>query len=117
MTVEFKATPPFTKAASALLTPDERREVEKILDENPTKGPVIKGSGGLRKARMKYRGRGASHGLRICYYFPAHINTIYLIALYVKADQEDLGPAEIRAFAELIRKIKKLEREKSDGQN
>lgn len=57
--LEFVRLPMFEKQAKGLLSEEEVRAVEQDLMENPTAGPVIAGTGGLRKLRFAVGGRGS----------------------------------------------------------
>ncbi len=67
--------------------------------------PIIPHSGGARKARMKLRGRGKRSGYRVVYYFAVQ-NTVWLIAIYDKVQQENLSPTEQSRIKKLIQTIK-----------
>jgi len=64
---------------------------------NPDAGALIKASGGLRKVRWKLPGAGKRGSLRIIYYFDQP-ETIYMIFMYKKNEQEDLTPAQIKVL-------------------
>ena len=49
------------------LTDENLRELQSMLLENPKLGPVISGTGRLRKLRYSYGNRGKSHCARVCY--------------------------------------------------
>ena len=49
------------------LTDEDLRDLENMLLENPKLGPVMKGTGRLRKMRFSYGNRGKSHCARVCY--------------------------------------------------
>ena len=46
-------------------TEDELLELQLNLLENPKMGSVIQGTGGLRKVRFAFRGRGKSGSVRV----------------------------------------------------
>jgi hypothetical protein len=56
-----------------LLRKRENRTVrichKNVLVENPERGDVIKGGGGIRKLRHALPGRGKSSGVRVIYYW------------------------------------------------
>jgi hypothetical protein len=71
---------------------------EADIVNDPELGPVIKGTGGLRKLRLAREGRGKSGGARICYaLFPEH-GVVVVPLVYGKTLKEDLSPAEKRYF-------------------
>ena len=49
--MEFIETPTFTRMVTALLSDDEYRELQNELVEDPARGDLIKGGGGIRKLR------------------------------------------------------------------
>ena len=63
-TVTFVEQPLFTRLLVELVDDDAYRKFQNELAANPEKGPVVKGSGGLRKVRMALPGRGKSGGAR-----------------------------------------------------
>jgi len=50
--MEFVETPTFTRMVTSLLTDDEYREVQTTLLEDPERGDLIPGGGGIRKLRF-----------------------------------------------------------------
>ena len=60
--MEFIETPTFTRMVTALLSDDEYRGLQNDLVENPGRGDLIKGGGGIRKLRYAVQGRGERWG-------------------------------------------------------
>jgi hypothetical protein len=89
-------TPTFQKQADALWTEDERFAFFSWLAMNPTAGDVIPGAEGARKVRWSGSGRGKRGGARIVYFNLDREGILYLIALYAKADQENITAKEIK---------------------
>ena len=84
---------------------DERyRQLQIALILRPEQGPIIKGSGGLRKIRWATSGGGKRGGLRVIYYWAPGEQTFYLVDAYTKAEQGDLTPAQTRQLSLLVRK-------------
>jgi hypothetical protein len=67
--MRFVETPVFTAAISGLIDDEAYRRIQTALVLRPEQGPVIPGSGGLRKIRWARRGAGKRGGLRIIYYW------------------------------------------------
>ena len=65
--VQFIKQPLFTRQLLELVDDDVYRKFQNEMAANPEKGPVVKGTGGLRKARMSLPGRGKSGGARVLY--------------------------------------------------
>ncbi len=63
---------------------------------------MIQGTGGLRKIRWGAEGRGKSGGLRVIYYRVVERDTILMLYLYAKAEQDDLSPSQARALRKII---------------
>jgi hypothetical protein len=70
---------------------------------NPLAGPVIPGSGGLRKLRWRSCGKGKRGGARIIYYLYTEEERIYLLYLYKKSFQEDLTRRQLKALKEYVK--------------
>jgi hypothetical protein len=68
----------------------------------PTAWPVIRGTGGARKARAARGGRGKSGGVRIIYFVVSRRGVIYLIDIYAKSEKENLTDAERREIHKLV---------------
>ena len=55
----------FTRRITELLSDDEYRELQATLVKRPKAGPVIPGSGGIRKLRWSASGRGKRGGVSV----------------------------------------------------
>lgn len=63
----FIETPSFTKKWYALgFNDDDLAELQQFLITNPEAGTLMVGTGGLRKLRYAFKGRGKSGGARVC---------------------------------------------------
>ena len=69
----------------------------------PQQGPVIRGSGGLRKVRWRVKGQGKRGGLRVIYYLVTERQTFYMLYVYSKAEKGDLSRTQVEALARLVR--------------
>lgn len=102
---DFVQTSVFSKDWDRLgLTDDDLRLLEISIMTNPRAGPVMKGTGGLRKIRFSPPGwaRGKSGALRACYvYFERH-DLVLLVALYEKGEKDDLSPEARKAARSII---------------
>ncbi len=58
----------FMADASRSMTENERTECIQYIAQNPTKGDLIEGTGGIRKIRWARGSRGKRGGVRIIYY-------------------------------------------------
>ncbi|HJT78752.1 MAG TPA: hypothetical protein VJ739_16225 [Gemmataceae bacterium] len=67
--MHFLETPVFTRAVAELLDDEQYRSLQVALLLRPEAGPVIRGSGGLRKLRWVLPGRGKRGGVRLIYFW------------------------------------------------
>lgn len=96
----------FKKATKKLLSEEDKNELKKYLSLNAMSGDVIKGSGGLRKARWSTKNnKGERSGGRVIYYYYVIKDTIFLIYFYSKNEKEDLSIREVNIFKNIIIEI------------
>ena len=81
------------------------RGLQNFLLAAPDAGDVIRGGAGLRKLRWSVQGRGKRGGARVIYYRYVPGDRIYLIYAYVKSEQTDLTPDQIKVLADLMKDI------------
>ncbi len=103
--VEFIETPTFTRMVTTLLTDDEYRELQNVLVEDPERGDIIKGGGGIRKLRHAVQGRGKSGGVRVIYYWIKDKHQIYMLVVYPKSKKDDLSDKETAILRELVKEL------------
>lgn len=101
--IEF---PEFSRRAAKLLSPEEREALVLQVHLERDAWPVIEGSGGLRKARFAFGGRGKSGGARVIYYWHCEGCPTYLLALFAKNEKSDLGPDELAAIRKWVLRLK-----------
>lgn len=101
----FIEIPIFTAELLTLLSDDEYREMQKVLLLEPTKGDLIRGSGGFRKMRWQQAHKGKRGGARVIYYWEKSSEKLYLIFIYKKSDQEDLTPDQVKFLKSLVKGI------------
>jgi mRNA-degrading endonuclease RelE of RelBE toxin-antitoxin system len=87
-------TPTFSREADRILGEQSRQRLIDFLGLNPRAGPVVPGTGGVRKLRWAVPGKGKRGGARVIYYF--HDETLPLLALniYAKSEKTDISPGE-----------------------
>ena len=100
-------TKAYERAITKAATPSERKAAEAAIIADPSKATAIRGSGGIRKARAAGSGRGKRGGLRVLYFHHVDGGALYLLTAYAKAERDDLTPADRKAWAELVKAIKK----------
>jgi hypothetical protein len=103
--MEFIETPVFTKLITALLSDEEYSGLQMLLIENPERGDLIRGGGGIRKVRYGRQGTGKSGGIRVIYYWLSEDHQIYMLVAYPKSKKDDLTPDEIAVLCELVKEL------------
>jgi mRNA-degrading endonuclease RelE of RelBE toxin-antitoxin system len=92
----------FTRRVVHLLPEESYRALQTELVQNPEKGTIIPGSGGLRKLRWEMPGRGKRGGSRIIYYWASAQQIILMLLLYGKNEQDDLSLDQLRMLRRLV---------------
>ena len=93
MQIAFAETAEFTASLTEYFpTDDHYRLLQLFLSNNPEAGPVIRGTGGLRKARWPdiRRGMGKRGGLRVIYIYVPQASYIGFVTVYGKDESDDL---------------------------
>jgi mRNA-degrading endonuclease RelE of RelBE toxin-antitoxin system len=98
--ITFIETKLFSRLVEEYLSDDSYRQLQAALASDPEAGPLIPGSGGLRKLRWGISGRGKRGGLRVIYYARIEQDEIWLLTLYAKNVAENI-PSHV------LRQIKK----------
>ena len=106
MTREFVMMSEFERQWQTMgLTDQDLRRLQETLLFNPQAGVVMKGTGGLRKLRFAFEGRGKSGSTRIVYVdFVVH-EALYLIYAYPKNEQDNLTAAQRNEIKKMIKRI------------
>ncbi len=92
----------FTRRVLKLLSDEYYRELQAELVDDPAKGVVIRGSGGIRKLRWDAEGRGKSGGVRVIYYWAAAKYTMLMLLIYGKNEQDDLTRDQLKILRRLV---------------
>ena len=90
----FVESPIFENHRQKYINDDEYLYLQNELLANPKIGPVIKGTGGLRKIRVAAKGKGKRGGVRVIYYYFDNFKRFYLLTLYAKNEVTDLSADE-----------------------
>jgi len=79
------------------------------LVQNRERGAVVKGTHGVRKARVAdpASGRGKSGSYRYLYLYLEHAGRIHLLYLFSKGEQADLSPQRKQIIGALSQEIRK----------
>jgi hypothetical protein len=103
--MEFIETPTFTRLLASLLTDDEYRALQNVLLEDPARGDLIPGGGGIRKLRHALPGRGKSGGVRVIYYWTKKSDQIYMLLIYPKSRKDNLTDQETAVLREFVKEL------------
>lgn len=98
----IKETSGFTRQVQKLLTDQEYRDLQTLLVNRPDAGPVIVGSGGLRKVRWGLRGKGKRGGLRVIYYYAEAEEQLLMLFVYPKSEKDDLTLAQLEILRNIV---------------
>ena len=88
---------------------DTLLKIQSDLVQNPERGAIIKGTHGVRKARVGNRTsqRGKSGSYRYLYLYLEHVGRVHLLYLFSKGQQADLSADQKRIIAALSQEIRK----------
>jgi hypothetical protein len=81
-----------------------------MLLKDPESGPVIEGTGGIRKVRFPIENRGKRGSVRVCYTDFADYEVIYLITAFTKNEQSNLTDEEKNVLRKLVKSLREAER-------
>ena len=83
--------------------------IQSDLVQNPQRGDVVKGTHGVRKARVADPGssRAKSGSYRYLYLYLEHAGRIHLLYLFSKVQQADLSPDQTRIIGALSQQVRK----------
>jgi len=107
MNLTFLETPIFTQDLIGCVDDNGYRLFQNEISQAPERWPVVPGTGGLRKARMRLPGRGKSGGARVLYlYFPWHQAVVFFL-IYTKSELENVPKSQLRKIHDEVQRIKK----------
>ena len=81
---------------------EEYRLFQLYLMNNPEKGDIIKGSGGVRKIRWAINNKGKSGGIRVIYYWKDKASEMWLLTLYTKNEKDSIPAHILKQIAQEI---------------
>jgi len=103
----FIEVPLFTKRWKEIgLKDDDLLRLQIMLLKDPQSGPVMEGTGGIRKVRFPIENRGKSGSIRVCYTDFEEYEATYLITAFKKNEQENLTEAEKIILKKLVKSLK-----------
>lgn len=107
MTRTFIEVPLFTKRWKEIgLGGNELQALQIMLLKDPEFGPVMEGTGGIRKVRFPLENKGQSGSVRVCYTDFAEYEVTYLITAFTKKEQENLTDEEKNVLKKLVKSLK-----------
>ena len=107
MTRTFIEVPIFTRRWKERgLGDEELQTLQIMLLKDPESGPVMEGTGGIRKVRFPLENRGKSGSVRVCYTDFAEYEVTYLITAFEKKEQENLSNEEKVVLKKLVKSLK-----------
>ncbi|MCP5099795.1 MAG: type II toxin-antitoxin system RelE/ParE family toxin [Chloroflexi bacterium] len=92
----------FTKQVQKLLSDEEYRHLQSDLANRPDMGAIIPKSGGLRKVRWRYRGKGKRGGVRIIYFWQVSKERLLMLLMYPKNVQDNLTPVQLKLLKQIV---------------
>jgi mRNA-degrading endonuclease RelE of RelBE toxin-antitoxin system len=98
----FIETRLFTKLVLEYLSDEEYGSLQQALIKDPDAGPVIPGSGGVRKLRWAAPGRGKRGGYRVIYYVKRANGVIWLLTMYPKNVAENIPAVVLRRIRQEV---------------
>ena len=83
--------------------------IQSDLVQNPERGAIVRGTHGVRKARVAdpASSRGKSGSYRYLYLYLEHAGRIHLLYLFSKAEQVDLSPQQKQIIGAISQEIRK----------
>ena len=101
----FIETRLFTKLVLDYLSDEEYSALQEALMRAPEAGPVIPGSGGVRKLRWGAPGRGKRGGYGVIYYLRRAHGLIWLLTMYPKNVAENIPAQVLRQIAKEVEDV------------
>jgi hypothetical protein len=86
------------------LTDRDLQALELAILDDPSRPPLMSGTGGLRKIRfsVEHSSGGKSGGARVCYVYFREFGLIYLCAVFPKNEKANLSNQEKNAYRQLM---------------
>ncbi len=83
--ITFVETRLFSRLVQEYLSEEEYRLLQTEIMNDPEKGAVIRGSGGVRKLRWAAAHRGKAGGYRVIYFVRRQRGLIWMLTMYPKS--------------------------------
>ena len=101
----FIETRLFTKLVLEYLSEEDYAALQEALMRAPEAGPVVPGSGGVRKLRWGAAGRGKRGGYRVIYYVRRGHGVIWMLTMYPKNVAENIPAHVLRQIAKEVEDV------------
>lgn len=92
----------FDATAEDMLSDADMQRAEQALLDNPWRGDVESGTGGVRKLRVAVHGRGKRGGARVMYLYVERTAHVFFILAYLKNAQGTLSEREKKQVRALV---------------
>ncbi len=103
----FVELPIFSKRWEEIgLGEDELLALQIMLLKDPQSGPIMEGTGGIRKVRFPLENKGKSGSVRVCYADFEEYEVTYLITAFTKNEKENLTKEEKNTLKKLVKALK-----------
>ncbi len=107
MSYKVDTIAPFRKEAKKLIKkyPSLKRELAELgsqLSTDPTTGTALGNNCYKIRLAIASKGKGKSGGARVVTHFYVADNTVFLLSIYDKSDQENISDSQIKALLKLI---------------
>ena len=96
----FIETQLFTRLVKQYLSDEQYAQFQQALIDDPELGPVITGTGGVRKLRWAAPGRGKRRGYRVIYYVRRPKGIIWMLTMYPKNVADSIPAHVLREIRE-----------------
>ena len=109
MKAVFIESSEFTEWVAEFLPDDAYAALQQELMDQPDKGDVMPGCGGLRKVRTAdpKRGKGKRGGARVIYLYVPETEWFFMLDIYGKDEKDDLTAAEKRTLSQLVDELRR----------
>ena len=91
-----------TGCAKSILRSKEFSKLIKTLESNPTQGTALTNSCYKIRLAIASKGKGKSGGSRIITHVQLIDNTVFLLAIYDKSEQQDISDKDIKDLLSFI---------------
>lgn len=91
----------FGKFVGDYLDDEQYSALQLYMLDHPRAGPVIRGSGGVRKLRWSVRGKGKSGGVRVILHIPDG-DLFWMLTIYGEGDVENIPGPMLKTIKEAM---------------